>query len=278
MGISIKNYIKILVIAFMLGLFSIQAHAELILARAPQLSSTVLANIWTPYVEYLSEQTGETIKLRLYPNRESFEKDIALGEVDMIFGNPAYAVVGKLKHGYEPLIRSDKKRLKGIIVVRKESPIQSVKDLKDKSIVFPSRTAFAASLYIRDQLDNVEKISYEEAYVSTHDNVYRGVLVGKYVAGGGIKRTLEREPKELKDKLRIIYETPGVKPHPLVVHPKVSVKLRSAILRATLALNESESGRKMLKKLKLASPVKADYENDYKNLEGLAIKVYDYLL
>ena len=255
-----------------------QACADLVIARAPQLSPSILAKIWKPYIDYLSEATGEKIFLKLYTERSKFESDLIQEKVDLYFGNPAYAVVGKLSVGYIPIVRGDKKRLKGIIVVRKDSPFKTVEDLKNQQIVFPSKTAFAASLYIRDQLENVIKIPFKEAFVDTHDNAYRSVLTGKYLAAGGVRRTLEREVSEIKDKLRIIYETPGVKPHVLVVHPRVSGKTRNTIINATLKLNESESGRELLKKLKMEKPIKADYEKDYKHLEALSKKVYGYLL
>ena len=262
----------------LLTLFSSVTFAELVLGRAPQLSNIVTAKIWSPYVEYLSEKTGEKIRLKLYSERPEFEQDIHNGILDLFFGNPAYGVVGKLKHGYEPLVRSNKRSLKGIIVTRNESGINSVNDLKNSQIVFPSKTAFAATLYIQDQLDNVLKIPYQSVYSNTHDNVYRGVLIGKYPAGGGVRRTLNREPERVKKQLKIIYETPGVKPHPLMAHPRVSKKTQQAIIDATIELKHTEQGRKLLRKLKLRDPVRPSYADDYQSLEKLVHKVYDYLM
>jgi len=270
--------LKVIFIALILISVVSPTYAELVLARAPQLSPSILAKIWTPYVNYLSEETGEKITLKLYSERSKFESDIVKENIDLYFGNPAYAVIGKLSKGYIPLVRGDKKRLKGIIVTRVDSGINSVEDLRNKVIVFPGNTAFAASLYIRDQLTNHLQIPFKEAFVNTHDNGYRSVLAGKYVASGGVRRTLGREPESLKNKLKVIYETPGVKPHVLVVHPRVPKNIQEKLLKATINLTKTEVGKAMLKKIKLVDPVRANYKEDYMQLEELAVKVYDHLL
>lgn len=254
------------------------SYADLTLARAPQLSPSILAKTWGPYVDYLSDNIGEKIILKLYSERAEFESDIVKGNVDFYFGNPAYAVVGKLVNKYTPLVRGDKTRLRGIIVVRKDSEINSIEDLRNKLIVFPGKTAFAASLYIQDQLENALKLPYKAAFVDNHNNAYRSVLAGKYIASGGVVRTLEREPEAIKQNLKIIYETPGVKPHVLMAHQRVSKQIQDKVIEATIRLNDTSSGKKMLKSLKLVEPVKADYDLDYKKLEKLTMKVYAHLL
>jgi len=269
-----------LVFYFLVWILSQNACAQqaLILARAPQLSPDIISKTWTPFVDYLKKETGRQISLKVYLKREEFERDILNGDVDLYFGNPAYGIIGHLNHGYMPLIRSDRKLLEGIIVVRKDSGIHSIKDLENKKIAFPSPNAFAASKYIRSLFDSGELSSYSTVFTGSHDNTYRAVLVGEVAAGSGVTRTLELEDATLKEKLKIIYTTPGLKSHPLMAHPRVSAMEQKAIQTAILALNLSDAGKKMLESIKLQRPVIADYTTDYKSVENLSIKMYHHML
>ena len=271
-----RNFIMLL-IALLLPTGAI-AEETLVLARAPQLSASVTAQQWTPFVKYLSEQAGVEISLKVYTERSKFEDELKAGKVALYFGNPGYGIVGHLKHGYMPLVRSDRKLLEGIVVVRKDKNIEKVKQLNTKVIAFPAETAFAASLLLRAQLKNEFNLDYQPLYAGSHGNAYRAVLIGKAAAAGGVKRTFEHESVAVREQLNIIYTTPGMKQHPLMVHPAVSGKVRRLIQDAILKLNKSDAGKKMLKSVKLRKPVVAEYVRDYKSIEPLATKMYQSLL
>lgn len=257
---------------------NVDAAETFILARAPQLSPSVTSKEWTPFVKYLSEKTSSNIILKVYSHRTDFEQDIQEGKVDIYYGNPGYGVVGHLKHGYLPIIRSDQKELKGIVVARKDSGISDIKQLHGQTIAFPSSSSFAASLYLRSILKTDFGIDFNTEYLGTHDNVYRSILVGKSTAGGGVYRTLNREDKRVREQLQIIYETPGMKPHPLMISKNIGQTMRKKIQQAILELNTTNEGKELLKTIKIQKPVKADYQRDYKSIEALVLNMYDYLL
>lgn len=245
-----------------------------VLARAPQLSASLLARDWTPFIIHLSQQVGAKVQLKVYQNRALFELDIKNGSVDFYFANPGYAVVGHERHGYQPLVRSDARLLHGILVTHKDSHIKSLQQLKNEALVFPSENAFAASLYLRSHLENIEKLDFNAVFIGTHDNVYRSVVIGEHVAGGGVQRTLDREPAQLKDKLRILYTTPGVRPHPLMAHPRVPRDLQGRVQQTILAMQQTESGRQLLQGVGLSQPVISDYHHDYAPLSTLVHDMY----
>lgn len=265
----------------LLLLFSHLVQADdrtFVIARAPQLSIAKTEKAWSPYIKYLTETCKVKFKLKLYNSRKHFENDIKLGKVDFYYGNPGYGIVGHINHGYRPIIRSDKKKLQGILVVREDASIKNIDDLKGKKLVFPGKTAFAASLLIKDHLDKSHHLTYKEDYVLGHDNVYRNVLNGNFDAGGGVYKTLNQEPDGIRKKLRVIHETPGVASHPLMVHPSVPDEVTDSVIKNTLALNQTEQGKKILKKIKLTQPVIPDYDKEYLPLEPFIKKVYSYLL
>lgn len=245
-----------------------------ILARAPQQSPTTLYKLWSPFASYLSKEAGVDIQLKVYASRKAFEDALVKGEPDFVYMNPYYHLVSHKKQGYVSLVRSDAKMLKGILVVRKDSPAKSIYDLDQSKLAFPSPNALSASLYLRALLFEQHRIKVEPLYVGTHDNVYRHVFLGKVAAGGGVMRTFLQEPPELRDQLRVIYETPGLAPHPLSAHPRVPDAVRRRVASATLKLQESEEGRRLLKSIKLQKPIAADFSRDYQVLESLGLYQY----
>jgi len=188
--------------------------------------------------------------------------------------NPYLAVRAKEKHGYIPLVRDDSRLLQGIIVTRKDSNINSPQDLNGKTIAFPSANSMTASLYPRAILHEKFAIEFNPIYVRTHENVYRAVTIGKATAGVGVMQTLSSEPKELREQLKIIYTTPGVKSHPLIVHPRVDRIVQEKVTRAILNMANDEQGQRLLKAVKLTEPVIVDRERDYIGIEKLNLEKY----
>ena len=257
---------------------TVLASPSLVLARAPQLSPSIISQQWGPFIKHLSVTTGIDITLKVYTDRASFEHDILAGKVDLYFGNPGYGIIGHLLHGYTPIIRSNRKLLEGILVVKKDSGIKNIEQLNNKIIAFPDENAFAASLYIRARMNSDLKIDFQPLYTGSHNNSYRAVLIGKAAAGGGVQRTLENEDSALREQLLTIYTTPGMKSHPLMIHPKVSENIRNSIQQAILDMDTDSAGKKLLKTIKLQQPVIADYLRDYKSVESFAIEAYQNMM
>ncbi len=271
--ISKKN--KVLIVFIMLPFFLLsnsygennQDKSEYILALAPQNRPTLLLRAWKPVIDTFNRQTNSNIQLKFFPSKAVFEKYLLSGEADFVFASAFYYILAKQKHGYTPLVRSNAKVLKGIIVAPKDSDIE-INDLDGRKVAFPSRNALAASLYIRSFLTS-QGVNVDPDYAGTHENSYYYVFRGLAKAGGGINRTFNQF--KYKDSLKVIYTTPGLPMHPLIAHPRVSDKVKEALISHFLTLNESDEGKDLLKEIKVAEPIQADHNRDYKVLNDLDI-------
>ena len=243
-------------------------------AVVPQYPPAAIKRDWGPFIERVSRDAGVALKLQFYKSIPDFEQEIHEGIPDFVYLNPYHAVMAKKAQGYIPLVRDGENQLVGIIVVDKDSDFTSVEDLNGKTIVFPSPNAFAASLYMRALLTTQEKIKFTPKYVITHSNVYKHVLAGMAAAGGGVNKTLENAPQELRDELRIIYRTPPVVSHPIAVHPRVPLSVRKAVVNALLKLNEDAGADGLLKAVGIEKIVRAYYERDYGPIERLGLEKY----
>jgi phosphonate transport system substrate-binding protein len=179
-------------------------------------------------------------------------------------------VLAYQKKKYQPLLADSEDLLTGILVVRADSPIKSLDELKGKNVSFPAPNAFAASLLIRAELAK-KKIDINPVFVKTHSNVYRSVIGKDALAGGGVNNTLDNEAPEVRQQLRVLFETPAYTPHPVATHPSVPAAVRERFLKAMLKLTQDDDGRKLLDGINLHKPQAVTYAKHYKPLEALQL-------
>ncbi len=247
------------------------------LAIIPQMRVSEIYEKWTPFLKKLSQELGIEITIKPYTSIQQFEADLLKGGPDFAYMNPYEAVSAKDAQGYVPLVK-DSTNLVGILVAHKGGSIRSVKDLNGKEIAFPAPNAFAASLYVRALLTEKEKIHFKPRYVKTHSNVYNTVVVDKAVAaGGGVVKTLLKEPGEIRSQLTIIYETPSTASHPLSAHPRVPDVLRKKMVKAVLDLANDKTNKELFNNILMPEPVPADYQKDYLPLKKLGLMLEKYM-
>ena len=266
-----------------LALFSLAVTAQaqsaadaargLTVAVVPQFTVLQIHKDWTPFLERVSRDSGVTLTLKSYQSIPAFEADLLKGVPDIAFMNPYHQVMAKRAAGYVPLVR-DSKLLTGVLLVRRDSPVRALKDLSGGKLAFPAPNAFGASLYMRALLAEQEGVKIEPVYVKTHSNVFRQVILGEAVAGGTVNSAFSREPATVVEQVRVIFETPGVAPHPLAVHPRVAAAQHRAITAAILKLREDATAAPLLRAVQMAEPVAADYARDYRPLERLKLENY----
>ena len=231
-----------------------------VLGVTPQFERRQLFAIWTPILNELSRRTGHTFQLATAPNIREFEHQYNGGAYDLAYMNPYLAIANP--QGYLPILR-DANPIRGILVVRKDSPIQSVSDLEGKEIAFPAPNAIAASLLIRAELTRRFKVKFASRYVQSHTAVYLNVAQGLAAAGGGVQKTLDEQKDALKDQLRVVYVTSAVPSLPIAVHPRVPARAREAIRAAFLDFAATPEGAALLKEVpigQLAVTSRKDYE------------------
>ncbi len=116
-----------------------------------------------------------------------------------------------------------------------------------------------------------ERLGFEQEYSGSAANVVKSVLLGKADAGAILSAELEKEPEENRDQIRALVTTPTISPHPLCAHPRVPKQVRQAVKRALLAIAGTEKGEALLKSVRMALPMAADYAKDYLPLEDVDI-------
>lgn len=186
----------------------------------PQQSASRLANMWVPALKYWSKASGVNLVFTTAKDIPTFEACLAAGAYDFAYMNPYHYTVFHNISGYEAFGRQMDKKLKGILVVKKDSGHDSLSSLDGSEIAFPSPAAFGASVIPRAEL-SAGSVSFDPIYVKSHDSVYRAVAAGLFEAGGGVMRTFRTIDPEIRAQLSILYQTEGYTPHAFAAHGNV---------------------------------------------------------
>ncbi|AOW82919.1 phosphate/phosphite/phosphonate ABC transporter substrate-binding protein [Vibrio mimicus] len=250
--------------------------ATLSFGVVPQQSPEELAKRWVPILETLSENSGLSLEFHTAATIPEFEQRVLKGEYDVVYMNPYHYTLFHQNPGYIAFAKQKNQKLQGIIVVAKDSLIQSIRSLDQQTLAFPSPAAFAATI-IPQAIFMKEGIHIDSKYVSSHDSVYLNVANGFFVAGGGIKRTFDTAPKEITNQLRILWETPSFTPHAFAYHPRLSKEQVAALQSALLNLSQTEQGRLQLQAIGF-SGIEAAQDSDWNDIRELNIQTLSHLL
>lgn len=245
---------KKLLVCFLNVVMALASLAPKALAEAynfavvPQQSAQQLAKTWQPVFDEVYRLSGVELLFTTAPSIPDFEQRLSEGEYDFAYMNPYHYTVYSGAPGYRAFAKSENKRIKGILVVHQDSPYQSLADLNGQQLAFPAPLAFAATVLPRSHLQQAD-VTYSPFFVRTHDSVYLNVAQHNFAAGGGIYRTFNNMPEEVKNQLRVLWESPGYTPHALASHPGIPSDDREKISAAFYQLKQTEAGQALLKTL-----------------------------
>ncbi len=205
----------------------------------PQQSASRVAEAWTPLIDELRHRTGLNIEFATAHDIPTFETCLEAGVFDLAYMNPYHYVVMAEISGYRALAHSTQ-RLQGIVVAKRDGPVVELKDLDGLEVAFPAPAAFGATLLPRAEIA-AAGLTISPRFVNSHNSVYRAVASGLVPAGGGIMRTFDNVPGEIRDNLKIIYTTHAYTPHALAASPAMDNWTTERVTAAVVALGETPS-------------------------------------
>lgn len=220
------------------------ARAEIRFGTVPRLSAAELQTMYAPLADYLSKETGEKVSIVVPKDFIAFKDAAKSGQMDIGFANPLVYVQVKDNSDVQPLALSSEvksgTRLRGIIIVRKDSGINSIRDLKGKKFVFMDKDSPAGYLF---QILLLSKAGFDPKkditilpFAKRHEKVTMAVLNGTADAGG----IREDELEKVKDKvdvsqIRIVGYTDYFPNWPFFatskLKPETATKIRAALLK-----------------------------------------------
>lgn len=199
---------------------------------------------YQPIMDYLSESTPYKFELKLGRTYTDTLNFLAEGKVDVAsLGAVTYLEAHK-KFGAVPILRPLSGEggafYRSITIVRKDSKIKQLKDLKGKSFAFASIKSTSGNLFPRYYLAKTGihlKDLKQYINLAHHDSVARAVLKGEFDAGA-VKDVVAYKYKP--KGLRFIFYSDPIPGVPIVVRKDTSPEVVKWIKKALLAIDPND--------------------------------------
>jgi len=271
----------------------VQADAErtLRLLLVPEKNTFEQRRRYKYITDHLSKKMELNVTVEIMANYGEISVAFQEGRADAgFFGSFSY-VLTHAKAGIEPIARpvwlNGNSTYRGYIFVRKDSDIETVKDMKNKSLVLVDRATTAGYIFQRfyfkyNGITNLEDYFSRISFARSHDAAAWAVYTGEADIGGAknhIFHSLQEEYPDFKEQMVILAESPEVPSNGLAVRKDLNpaIKLRLKIL--LLALHETAEGQEILKNfgaLKFVETTNNDYKVLYNMIKELGIDLYGY--
>lgn len=230
------------------------ADEHLIFGIQPYLSNSELHKRFDPLAEYLSKKLAQPVQVRIGKNYQHHIDYIGRDSVDIAFIGPAPYIKLTEQYGRQSLLA----RLEthggpyyvGKIIVRMDSPLTAMKELKGKRFAFGDPNSTLSYLVPSYMLwENGIKLGDLGgfSFLQSHDNVALGVLTGDYDAGSVKEEVFN---KYAGQGLRAIATTPQIPEHVFIARAGLPDKTKVTLKQALFKLKETADGRKIVAGIK----------------------------
>ena len=210
----------------------------------PLQEPSVMFRKFSPLSEYLTKKLNRKVDLKVAIDMEGAVNDIGQNVTQLCAMGPANYIEASGKFGLRVIARALRKGKpfhRAAIIVRADSSIQSVKDLKGKSFAFvspKSATGHIAPLAtLKDGGITVHDLTYYE-FLGNHDKVAKAVLSGDFEAGGLMEETAE---SHRGGGLRVLQFSPEIPEFNVCSNPSVDEKTVNAVRDALISLDISRA-------------------------------------
>ncbi len=251
---------------------------EYVFAIHPLHNPAHLFEVYGPLMDYLNRNIpGTVFRLEASRNYEEYEKKLYARQFDFALPNP-YQTLNSLSRGYHVIAKmGDDYKFTGIILVRRDSGIKQISDLKGKKVSYPAKTALAATMmpqyYFQTHGLDVNR-DIENLYVGSQESSIMNVYLGDTAAGVTWPLPWEAFQKDHPDKARELelkWETAPLINNGVVVRDDVPEQLARRVAQLLDTLHTSDEGKAILARMPLSRFELAD-DQRYRLIEDFLHK------
>lgn len=222
----------------------------------PQRNPEKLHAVFGPLIDYLNARVPDArFVFEAARNYATFDRRIAERSFEFVLPNP-YETLLAIDRGYRVFAKmGNDADLRGLIVTRRDSGIETLADLKGRAVSFPAKTALAATMlplqFMQARGLDVRR-DIEVRYVGSMESSLMNVYMGNVAAGTVYPpawRMFVAERPAIARELRIVWETESLPNNSVMARDDVSGELVDRVRAALLAMHTSPEGREVLARM-----------------------------
>ncbi len=248
----------------------------------PRRNARITYRLFSPMAAYLSSKLGVDVKLVIEKDFATFWRAVKQRKFDLVHFNQYHYVVAQKHFGYNAILMNQeygKSTVSGSIIVRKDSGINSITDLRGKTISFGGGPRAMQSYIVANLLLNqggVTNDSYTTKFALNPPNAVISTFNKQNDAAGAGDVVLQLDTvKNQIDTSQMKYLTRSdPEPHlPWAVTEMLPEVLQVKIQSILSNLQFHPSGQRILKRAELTALIPAK-DSDYDGAREKIITIY----
>lgn len=239
-------------------------------AILPQYNPQLLTRLYTPFMDYLSAHLpNATFVMEASTTFNAFEQKITQRDTPFVLANPYHTLLG-IQSGYSVFAKqTDDQEFHGLLLVRRDSPIHSVADVRGKKIAYPSPSAVAAAMlpqaFLQDHGIDVLHDTQTE-YVGSQESTILALSLGQVDVAASWPpawQAFQQLHPQQAAGIKVMWETSNLPSNSLMARNDVAPDLVRQLRQVILDMPSNPQGRAVLKQMlthSFTSASNASYE------------------
>jgi len=249
----------------------VRADDTLVLGVFPRNNAAVTHERMSALADYLSTQLDRPVELVTPKDFDTFWSSVQNQAYDIVHLNQYDYVEAHKLYNYDVILKNvefGESTIAGAIIVRKDSGIESISDLKGKTVVFGggprAMQSYIVARYLMQQ-GGLKSGDYVERFSNNPPNAILAAYFKQADAAGAGDKVLALEPVQSSidtSQMRILVRSEQLPHLPWAVKRTMTAELRTTIQNLLSRLHESADGREILNQAQLTELRRAT-DNDY---------------
>ena len=226
---------------------------KIVMGFVPSQDSDEIADTVKPLADKLSEELGIEVEGKVMTSYSALVEAMGSNQVQIGF-LPAFGyVLANEKHGVEVILKSERYgsgTYRAQYVVRADSDIESLEDMKDKTWAIPDLTSTSGFLFPAAQImDKFEVEDVQSGFFTNtieaggHDNALISVYEGDADVAttfDDARTSIEEDYPDVMDKLKVVEYTSDIPNDTISVTKDLSDKWQKKIKDTFLSFNDDK--------------------------------------
>lgn len=205
-----------------------------------------MATKYRPVIEVMERVLGQKIAVRYVRDFRMLEDGMKSARFDLVLARPSdYPARGVRDYGYQSVTTTQPDG-HCLLVVKEDSPLKSLDELKGKRMILPERVAYMSKFCLAEMRDQKVGISPEEVTYVREQGAIPFALQNGLSHVGGIASYSGVAGRLQKEGLRVLHKSRPQPYLPLIAGAKIPADKVQQLGAELVALSKTEAGGKAL--------------------------------